>query len=154
MSVDAILSALAAYWTECGVEPNPGATDAEIDAHEVHYGITLPDELRAYFRTVNGMAEGSDARAGWDQDLIRFYPLADCRPLDVEWPDSETPDAGSILCFADYSIWGWGYGVRVRGGDAGAVHVLYNPETVKAADSFGAFLTSYLRRDDAVTFPL
>jgi hypothetical protein len=152
--VDAILNALAAYWATCGVHPNLGATEAELDAHEARYGLILPDEMRAYFRAVNGMAEGSDVGPGWDQDLIRFYPLADCRPLDVEWPDSEAADAGSILCFADYSIWCWGYGVRLRGdSDVGAVHVLYNPETVKAADSFGAFLASYLRRDDPVTFP-
>ena len=152
--MDAIFTALEAYWDQCGIRPNAGATEAELAAHEAKYGVSLPDEMRDYFRAINGMFSGPKWRSSMDDDLIRFYPLAECRPLDVEWPDSGAPDAGSILCFADYSIWCWGYGARLsREAGRGPVHVLYGPETVQVADSFREFLESYLRRDYTVTFP-
>jgi hypothetical protein len=152
--VDAIFTALKAYWAQWGIQPNAGATEAELQAHETEYGLSLPEDMRAYFLAVNGMSSGPESRRDMDDDLIRFYSLAECRPLDAEWPDSGVPDAGSVLCFADYSIWCWGYGARLsREASPGPVHVLYNPETVKVADSFREFLESYLRRDYAVTFP-
>jgi hypothetical protein len=152
-NVDATFAALREFWRSRGIQTNPGAADGEIDAHQVRFAIRLPDDVRAYFRAVNGMSSGPESRADMDDDLIRFYPLAECRPLSVEWPEDRLPDAEAFLCFADYSIWCWGYGVRVRTPEAGEVHALYGGKSVKVADSFIDFLAAYLRRDHSVTFP-
>jgi hypothetical protein len=152
--VDATLDALKSYWADWGIRSNVGATEAELAAHESRYGLRFSSELRAYFRTVNGMADRVDSALDTDDDLIRFYPLAECRPLDIENPDTTVPGAARFLCFADYSIWGWGYGVWLgEGTGAGAVHVLYDADTVRVAETLQTFLQSYVRRDYAVTHP-
>lgn len=151
--MEAIFEALRTSWRSLGIRTNPGATDEEIDAHEARFAIRLPHDVRAYFRAVNGMSSGPESRCDMDADLIRFYALAECRPLSIEWPDDRLPNAASVLCFADYSIWCWGYGVRVGTADPGEVHVLYGGESVVVARSFTEFLAAYLRRDHSVTFP-
>ena len=152
--MDATLDALRSYWAEWNIRPNVGATEAELSAHEARYGLGLSPDLRAYFRAVNGMAVGAGGKLVMDDDLICFYPLKECRPLIIESPDTAVPDAAHFLFFADYSIRIWDYAVWLGDGPgAGSVHVIYDPDTVKVADTFQEFLESYVRRDYAVTYP-
>ena len=148
-----LLVALEAFWAERGIRPSAGASDVDILALEDRYGLHMPADLRAYFRAINGMSSGAESRRDMDDDLIRFYPLAECQLLNIAAPEIDVPDARSILCVADYSIWCWGYGVRLGTDDASPVHVIYDAETVKVADSWEAFLRAYIRRDYAVTYP-
>jgi cell wall assembly regulator SMI1 len=148
-----LLQRLRDYWAAQGLGTGALASEAALAGCERRYGVQLPPDLRAYFREVNGMARHRDFDKEWDEDLIRFYQLDEFRPLDEEWPETTVPGAGELFVFANYSIWGWGYAVRLAPGAAGEVHVVYDPETVRVAGSFSEFLESYLARDYSVTYP-
>ena len=148
-----LLERLRDHWAAQGVGPGVPASPEDIAERERRYGIRLPPDLRAYFRELNGMARHEDMNLEWDEDLIRFYPIEELRPLSEEWPETTVARAEELFVFADWSIWGWGYAVRLRGEGAAEVQVVYGPETARVAGSFAEFLESYIARDYSVTFP-
>jgi hypothetical protein len=70
IEVSALAKELRARWQRDGVSFRAGATPAEIAAFEERHLLRLPDEVRAYLKVVNGMAD----RAG-DDELLEFLSL-------------------------------------------------------------------------------
>ena len=149
-----LLRALRHHWARQELDTGKPASEAELLAWEQRYGVRLPSDLRAYFRELNGTARHQQFDREWDEDMIRFYPLEDFRPLGEETPDTAVPNATDFFVFADYSIWAWGYAIRLMPAEAaGEVHVVYDSETVRVASSFSEFVRGYLARDYSVTSP-
>ena len=89
-----------------------------------------------------------------DQDLIRFWPLDEVRPLSEEWPENPAPrDAASLFVLADWSIAGWFYVARLSDAETMAPIYIIDGGLTRVADSFEAFLERYLARDPAVLSP-
>lgn len=51
-------TSLKDHWLSQSLEVNPGVSREELTAFESKYQVSLPSDLRDYFLTVNGMAEG------------------------------------------------------------------------------------------------
>ena len=69
------------HWLSQGLEINSGVSREELAAFESRYQVSLPSDLRDYFLTVNGMAEGVS-----DDALIRFWSLNEVKPIPEEAP--------------------------------------------------------------------
>ena len=149
------LDALKAYWAAQQISSGDGAPAAELASFEARYRVRLPPALRAYFAEVNGIRRTVAFQAEMDQDLIRFWPLDEVRPLSVECPENPAPqDADSLFVFADWSIAGWFYVVRLSKAEILAPTYIVDDERLNpVAGSFGEFLERYLARDPAVLFP-
>jgi len=149
------LAKLKAYWVTQGISSGDPASTADLAAFEEQYRVRLPPALRAYFAEVNGIRRTVKFEEEMDQDLIRFWPLDEVRPLSVECPANPAPrDAESLFVFADWSIAGWFYVVRVSKAETLAtVYIVDDERLTPVSDSFETFLERYLARDSAVLFP-
>jgi hypothetical protein len=139
------------YWLSQDIEINPGLSDEGLRAFEARYQVSLSADLRDYFLTVNGMAEGVS-----DNALIRFWSLNEIKPIPEEDPTYGTPsyiqDAQSFFVFADYCIWSHAYAIRLA----------LNPETsnqivvigaeapITIFNSFSELVSSYLDDPDSL----
>jgi hypothetical protein len=148
-----VLARLRDYWAAQDVGSGVPVSEIELVAHERRYGVGLPSDLRAYFLEINGMARHEERGLDWDEDLIRFYPLFEFRPLDEEWPDTAVSGPRELFVFADCSIWVWGYVIRLSGETAGEVYIVGGDEPVRVACSFSEFLERYLARDRTGIYP-
>jgi hypothetical protein len=148
-----LLERLRRYWAEQGLDTGAPQSESELTNREQHYGVVFPSDVRAYFEALNGMARHLEFHKEWDSELIRFFPLDEFRPLDEQWPGEQTPGVSDLFIFADYSISGWDYAVRMRGKGQGEVCVCYGEEIVPVTRTFSEFLERYLARDYSVTHP-
>src|SRR5262245_38744480 len=97
-----LLGEVERRWTSCNVRHGVPASAEQIAEFEARYGVRLPADACAYFRTLNGAEHG---RGGpWDDELISFWNLDDVRPLREECSESLGVDADSWFVFADWSI--------------------------------------------------
>lgn len=132
-------------WRHAGLAIRPGVNLSAILAFEARYGITMPDDLRAYWMAVDGMEDDLDP------GLSRFWPLDLVKPVSDELTDIH-PDRWAYpgcYVFGDHCIWCLGWAVelgrqrtersgpvfQVTGGDAPGRQV---------ASSFTAFVEMYL----------
>ena len=146
--------ALKAYWFAQGISCGDPASAADLAAFEARYHVRLPPALRAYFADVNWIRRTVKFEAEMDQDLIRFWPLDEVRPLSEECPEQPTPrDAASLFVLADWSIAGWFYVARLSETETMAPIYISAEGLTQVADSFEAFVERYLTRDPAVLFP-
>jgi SMI1 / KNR4 family (SUKH-1) len=67
---------LRAFFHTVGAAPNPGATAAELDAFEARTGPSLPPQLRAFYKSTNGLTIGD----GWPAARMKILPLAEVMP--------------------------------------------------------------------------
>jgi hypothetical protein len=51
---------LGAFFHAVGAAPNPGVTAEELDAFEAHMGLSLPPQVRAFYRATNGLTIDGD----------------------------------------------------------------------------------------------
>jgi hypothetical protein len=105
-------------WKDAAITASAGASTADISAFERGHQVTLPEDVRRYFTTLNGT--GNDM----DNDTYRFWPLAEVKPVyevlapsrGFEYPDRYAyPDC---FAFADYMISSWLYAVKLTGDPA------------------------------------
>ena len=127
------------HWRAQNVSFLPGVNEADIAAFERERSVTVPDDLRAFYRRTNG------TRAfGCDRDGYDFWAVADIVPYkDHAW----------ALVFADYLMESWSYGIDLTGTGGfgiGAVYVLgtVGGRAFIVARTFGEFLRRYLNNDE------
>ena len=134
--MDDLWNRLIELWREKGLTIQPGVDAAAIDRFESTHGVSLPDDLRNYFQSVNGSGE-------MDDELFRFWPISEFQPVTIV-SSAECPDC---FVFADYCIDCWHYAVEIfRDGGAGAVFKVTggDPPREKIAASFREFIELYL----------
>lgn len=136
------------HWLSQGIEINPGVSTEELSAFESKYQVSLPADMRDYFLTVNGMAEGV-----FDNALFRFWSLNEVKPIPEEAPDYSDPsyieDAESLFVFADFCIWSHAYAIRLSSDQGPNPIVVIGGETPTSIfDSFFELVNNYLTDAD------
>ena len=95
-------------WVAYDIAPRPGASEEDIRQFQERYRVRLPEDLEEYFRTVDGMDEYE-----YDEDQFRFWPIAEVQPVAEHSPEDYGTAYDGYFLFADYSIWCFGYAVRL-----------------------------------------
>ena len=117
-----------------GYGPRPGATDDEIAAFESRHGLRLPDDLREYFRQVNGTAEYPD-------DLLtNFLSLVDVKPITDRLSEN---DVARYFVFADQMISAPDFAIGL-GGSTPSVVRCWGNELQPVSDSFLTFIRLFM----------
>jgi len=137
---------LKRHWGAHGVKIRPGVSEEELRNFETAHGVRFSQDLRDYFRAVDGMEEGTMAT-----DYFSFWPLHTIKRMSEElgpecYADVIEPD--QYFIFADYCIWCWGYAIRLTGNHADSNPVFFTgnrPDNGRIiASSFTEFLELYL----------
>ena len=151
---------LKGRWESEGASTRPGISQRKISSFEARYGVSLPEDFRDYFCTVDGMEEGLS-----DNALISFWPLDEVEPVTRRVVEhSGIPDysgiakklkgADSYFAFADFLIWSHVYAIRI-----GAPHEkneivwICGSHHSVIADSFSDFIKAYLKDPDDILGP-
>ena len=133
-SVDATIS----YWVAHGVPYLPGVSDDELLAFEDKHDVTLPADVRSFFKATNGTRV--PLNPGWDHDYFEFWPLSEIVPdSDFAW----------AMNFADYQMLSWWYAIDLTGSGGLAPGTVYllgtrDGKPQVAARSFTEFLDLYV----------
>jgi len=147
-SFDELLDNLRHHWVAQGVQPSSGATDVEIRAFEVRRGCKLAQEVRSYFKQVNGVVGGRDGKR--DRELLAFWNLNQVEPAADE---AGTVASGPLLVFADWSLSAHDYAFRADAGGPGSeVFLIGGRKPEKVASSLGEFLRGYMAGNRGVLF--
>src|SRR5436190_1037418 len=104
-SIESLLKEVARRWREQGLNVASGASPSELRDFESTFQVQCPEDFAMYLLTLGGMPDGT-----WDEHLIRFWPLAEIRPVEGETDSPADPD---YFVFADYSISAHEYGIRL-----------------------------------------
>lgn len=142
-------TSLKNHWLSQGIEVNPGVSREELRAFESRYQVSLPSELRDYFLTVNGMADGFS-----DDALIRFWSLSEVKPIPEEAPDYSDPSyiegAETLFLFADYCIWSHAYAIRLSSNseNPSPIIVIGGETPIRIFESFSELVSNYLTDAD------
>ena len=137
---------LKAHWSSMDLKINRGIPESELQLFERRYDVSLPDDFRSYFLSVNGM----DANV-CDESLIRFWPLQEVTPLPDEAPHlvglGTIAYANSLFVFADYSIWAHAYAIQLgRESVQNSVYIIAGATPDRIAGSFSEFVDLYLSK--------
>ena len=71
---------LKLHWKAQGVKIRPGASEEELRNFEVAQGVRFPQDIRDYFRAVDGMEEGD-----MTNDYFSFWPLHTIKRMSEEF---------------------------------------------------------------------
>jgi hypothetical protein len=95
------LNVIVGRWRREGIPIRPGVAATSIAAFESRYRVTVPDDMREYFLTVDGTGEHYD-----DDGFVRFWPLHEVQPIDRYRPElaGRYPDVSEYFLFFDHSI--------------------------------------------------
>jgi SMI1 / KNR4 family (SUKH-1) len=95
------LNAIVERWKKEMIPIRPGVTSKAIESFEDHYRVTLPDDMREFFQTVDGMGGHYD-----DDSFSRFWPLEEVQPIDRYRPELANRYAAlsDYFLFYDHSI--------------------------------------------------
>jgi hypothetical protein len=149
MEFTSVGESLKRHWSSHDVEINAGVSEAELEAFEEKYGVVLPDDLRDYFRCVNGMPPDVV-----DDGMIRFWMLEEMKPLPQSAPQysdgTYVQNPETLFLFADYSLWAHAYAIRLgkRALESNEVIIIGYESPKSISDSFSRFVDSYLTSKD------
>jgi hypothetical protein len=141
---------LVAHWTKERVAVRPSQGLVGIARLEQRLGLGLPHDFKSYLLATDGFAPPSD------QDLngFRFWPLNEVVSVDAfDGGRFASDDTASLVLFADYLGWSWGYALRA--GTLGLVSSDFGVYMVgtadgcprRVADSFAEFAGLYITDD-------
>jgi cell wall assembly regulator SMI1 len=143
---------LRSYWRAQGAKLPGGVPAGRVEQFESRHGVRLPDDLREYFLSIDGMGpEDVNPPFFWDEDLFRFFPLHEVeRATNRFHPDRFLAQQSSYFAFADRSISLPTFVIRLTPEATGHYVILaifsdrreYRVSLV--ADSFGEFVERYL----------
>ena len=146
--IEPLLAQLKAHWGQQGLESSVPATDSEITAFEAHYEVVLGNEMRAYFRILNGTSGGRQGR--WDAQHIMFWTLAQVRSLAEE---NGIRAGKNLFVFADWSLWTHAYAFSLGpDGEKSTILLVGGRTPRRLASSLADFIRGYLAEDPKVLF--
>jgi hypothetical protein len=145
-NAEGLFSLLVRRWKASGVQIRPGVDGAEIEACRDRLGSPLPDEVAAYFRTVDGMPDNV-----MDDSGMRFWRISEIVPAVSAVPALDPEHFDGIFVFADYMIWSHAYGLRLVGSPHGEVVIVGGERPIRVSATFSEFVTLYLDTSDTVT---
>jgi hypothetical protein len=138
---------LVLRWQQHGVAARPGVPQGKIVAFEKKHSIVLPQDFRDYLLLANGTSDEDD-------ELIRFSPLEEMRPVIETWgtaPSGEDVHAGCFV-FAGYAIHCWDYAIQLQGASGGVGRIFRIEDGQQRqppmAVSFSDWVSMYLRQPD------
>lgn len=141
-NIASLIAEVQQAWLTSGATLRPGVEDVRILEFEQRYGVRMPGELAEYFRAVDGMLDGDS-----DTHLIRFWTLAEMRPVALELPRADQSAYDGYFVLADYSLWAHAYAIRLSAGD-NDVAIVGGDAPIQIASSFSNFLLIYLRQPE------
>lgn len=149
-----LIEKLKDCWRQNGCTIRAGSSQAEITAFEQRYSVRLPSDLRTYFATVDGMAEGES-----DANMFSFFPLKQVKSIPEELADfggipdysgimRSLPDPQHWFMIADYLIASAVFAVCLHAAadETPIVWIGSGNEHQVIAGSFSKFVEIYLAR--------
>jgi hypothetical protein len=136
------------HWRVRDARPGPPCLEERIQAFERRENVELPQDVRTYLLTANGMDLAF--RLGKDKQGFAFWPLEAIVRADVQAGREAPPripraNIAEFYVFADYLDRSWEYAFKARGEDAGSVVLVDGVhDGYRVASSFGDFLQAYL----------
>jgi hypothetical protein len=97
-------------WQNESIPILKGVDDLTIQNFELKYCVKLPEDMKEYFSTVNGMGDHYD-----EEWFNRLWPIEDVRPTS-EWNGSFAelfPQSANCFLFFDHSIDLVNYAIRL-----------------------------------------
>lgn len=139
-------------WQALGIPVRAGLSPEALGAFERRYGVRLPEDVRRFYRCMDGMEYGST-----DEALYCFWPLAEVGTVpeklagfrgipDYGGIEDTLPEAESCFVFADHSIWVHVYAIRLSADPSAPAPVIWIADGqtwAPLAPSFGEFLERY-----------
>lgn len=140
------------FWKEQGVTASEGVSRADLAAFESLHSVKLPNDLRDYFREINGFSDLSAKEN--DSRGFRFLPLSSVRTATDELRNlspglPELPNSDSYFVFAEYLQWAWGYAIRLDQDSTQRTEVIHVGSLASPvlATTFSGFMKLYLEND-------
>ena len=133
------------HWLSHNVAFNEGVSADFLADFERRFGVVLPHDMRDYFLAVNGMQEDVT-----DDEMLRFWPLEEVKPLPSGAPGYATADyidtPESIFLFADYSLWAHAYAIRLSASELSKneIFIIGGDYPILLFQSFSELVESYL----------
>ena len=137
------------YWRSNGLAIANGVSADELSRFEIKHDLRLPDDLRDYFLTVNGMVQNVKDES--DKNLFAFWPINKLGPMpeicaadSCAVPDIVNPS--SYFVFIDYFMWSWAYAIQL-GESTNSVILVGTKSPTVVARSFAEFVDLYVADD-------
>lgn len=158
--MDKALSTIRTHWQSLGVSIEEGLSEKEILEFENRNGIRMPDEMRNFYRLMDGMNQGEA-----DDDWISFWPLSQVSTIpeklshfrgipDYGEIEAILPEAAKYFVFADHSIWLHVYAVKLsKLSETSEVVWICGKHFKPIAASFGDFLNQYASSPKSIAYP-
>lgn len=144
------LKTLKEAWQKEGIACDANVTDIEIQAFELENGVHVPDDLKAYFKLLNGTGEN------YDGNFFQFNSLDNFKSLDIVFEDWEgIPNYKEIVnrmmnynnnyIFANHNCYLFSYSIELSNltSKENNIHIICGESYKKIADSFSEFLELY-----------
>jgi hypothetical protein len=146
-------------WQALDIPVRPGLSAEALLAFERQYGIRLPEDVRRFYRFMDGMPYGYT-----DEALNCFWPLSEigtvreksCGIPVYEGIESILSDVESYFIFADHSIWVHVYAMRLSADPDLPSEVIWIADSKTWAPfglSFGQFIERYITDPWTVIVP-
>jgi hypothetical protein len=136
------------HWASLNIDINIGVSEASLKSFEAKYELALPEDFRSYFLCVNGMPP-QDV----DDEMFRFWMLEEVKPLSHCATEYANPtyiqNPESLFLFADYSMWGHAYAIRLTNTlESNKIFIIGYEPPISIFDSFSEFVDAYLTNKD------
>ncbi len=147
MTDTSFLKDLSEAWQQRGYSHAVPATREQIQSFEFKHNVKLPQDLRAYFETLNGGDIGHEG--SMDDEAISFWRLDQLEALD-----EMTVGRSNVFAFGDFLIDSHLYAIQLssHAADPTPVFIDWAGNVEQVASSFAEFVRGYVAKDRAILF--